>query len=106
MALKNIQQHKTALNTKILELLMVLKDDYGMSFRDVADKLKVTEGTISKVKNQHQAGSEQMLAALEMLLELTKIKREQEDAELQKKLADGTLTVAEKVKLLKKKGKL
>lgn len=99
-------QHKKAPNTKIVELLIALRAIYGLGNRDIANRLRMDEGYISKVLNGHKDGSPAMQAALEMLLELTKIQKEQEETDLQKKLSDGTLTVDEKVKLLKQRKKL
>lgn len=53
---------------------MNLIENYGMDGREIADRLKVKEATVSKLKNERQVGSEQMLSALEMLLELTQLK--------------------------------
>lgn len=106
MTQRKTSQQESSPKTKILAVLMLLRNTYGMTGREIAGMLGVNENYLSRVFNGKELGSNQLAAALEMLLELTKIRREQEEAELQKKLSDGTLTVADKVKLLKRKGKL
>jgi transcriptional regulator with XRE-family HTH domain len=106
MTSRKIAQQELAPKAKILASLMLLRNTYGLTGRQIAGLLGVNENYLSRVFNGKEAGSNQLASALDMLLELTKIRQEQEEAELQKKLSDGTLTVKEKVKLLRTKGKL
>lgn len=74
MPLSKTTQDKLARKAKIAGILIDLIENYGMDGREIAGRLKVKEATVSKLKNERQVGSEQMLSALEMLLELTQLK--------------------------------
>jgi transcriptional regulator with XRE-family HTH domain len=60
-------QQEINLNAKIKALLIELRSDLGLSNREIAENISVSETYLSNVFNGSKEGSEQLLAGLKLL---------------------------------------
>lgn len=94
-------QAQIALKRKIVADLMLLREKYGLTQREIAALVGVTESTISRQHDDGIGPSDQMQKSLEMLKQIEERKRQERLTELADKLTGGTITVSEKAELLR-----
>lgn len=75
MTLVPHRQDKTELSSKILALLIELRDVHGFTWEEIGKKIRVASTTISKISKGNKSGGPQLLGALELLRELTELKK-------------------------------
>ena len=71
-------QQKNDLKLNISAALMSLKECFNLSSRQIAQRLAVNENYLSRVYNGRGNGSPQLLAGLNLLVELETFKKENE----------------------------
>lgn len=65
-------QPESDFRDKILEILISLRDDYGLKNREISSRLGLNENYLSRVFNKDGSGSVQLLRGTEMLLQILK----------------------------------
>jgi transcriptional regulator with XRE-family HTH domain len=75
MTLAHSKQHKNDVNSIILANLIELRELYGLNWKIIGEKVGVAPSTISRIFIGKSTGGRQLLAGLELLKELTILKR-------------------------------
>jgi len=75
MTTRQTLQHKIDESSKISEHLMTLRQNFALSNREIASRLGVSEAFVSRALHGKTTSGRQFLAGLELLLELTILKR-------------------------------
>lgn len=70
----SLVQHKNEVSSKVLALLIELRDSFKMNWQVVGSKVGVAPSTLSRISTGKSTGGRQLLASLELLKELTEMK--------------------------------
>lgn len=75
MTKDNLTQDESSTQLKIKDLLIQLKQTFGISFNEIAEQVGVSNTYLSSVFNQKRDGGRQLYAGLLLLKELTVLKQ-------------------------------
>lgn len=85
-----VEKHQTESSTqlKIEEVLIQLKETFDLKSGVIAERLGISQTYISSVTSGKKLGSRQLLAGLELLLELEELKLKQKPKSLEEQIEE------------------